>query len=143
MMSKLLAKAGADATVLTQTDSVAWAFNIRGADVPYTPVVLAYAIVKKKGKAELFIDKAKLPEDVAAHLKKSVIVKKPDELETSLKALGKSVVQIDNTWAPSKIKSVLGKAKIILGETSITNTANKIFLLIKSPGIMPFKYRSL
>ena len=113
MMSKLLAKAGADATVLTQPDSVAWAFNIRGADVPYTPVVLAYAIVKKKGKAELFIDKAKLPEDVAAHLKKSVIVKKPDELETSLKALGKSVVQIDNTWAPAKIKTALGKAKVI------------------------------
>ena len=69
MISKLIGKAGADATVLTQPDSVAWAFNIRGHDVPYTPVVLAYAILKKKGKAELFIDKAKLPEDVQAHLK--------------------------------------------------------------------------
>jgi Xaa-Pro aminopeptidase len=113
MMSKLLSKAGADATVLTQPDSVAWAFNIRGHDVPYTPVVLAYAIVKRKGKAELFIDKAKLPEDVAAHLKKSVVIKKPADLEASLKALAKSVVQIDNIWAPAKIKFALGKAKII------------------------------
>jgi Xaa-Pro aminopeptidase len=113
MMSKLLSKAGADATVLTQPDSVAWAFNIRGRDVPYTPVVLAYAIVKRKGKAELFIDKAKLPEDVAAHLKKSVVIKKPADLEASLKTLAKSVVQIDNIWAPAKIKSALGKAKII------------------------------
>ncbi len=48
IISKLLNKAGADATVLTQPDSVAWAFNIRGHDVPYTPVVLAYAILKKK-----------------------------------------------------------------------------------------------
>ena len=76
MISKLLAKAGADATVLTQPDSVAWVFNIRGHDVPYTPVVLAYAILRKKGKAELFIDKAKLPEDVQAHLKKSVTIRK-------------------------------------------------------------------
>jgi Xaa-Pro aminopeptidase len=113
MMSKLLSKADADATVLTQPDSVAWAFNIRGHDVPYTPVVLAYAIVKRKGKAELFIDKAKLPEDVAAHLKKSVVIKKPADLEASLKALAKSVVQIDNIWAPAKIKFALGKAKII------------------------------
>jgi Xaa-Pro aminopeptidase len=113
MISKLLGKTGVDATVLTQPDSVAWVFNIRGHDVPYTPVVLAYAILKKKGKAELFIDKAKLPEDVQAHLKKSVIIKKPAELEQALKALGKSVVQIDSNWAPAKIKSTLAKAKII------------------------------
>ena len=113
MIAKLLAKAGADATVLTQPDSVAWAFNIRGHDVPYTPVVLAYAILRKKGKAELFIDKAKLPEDVAAHLKKSVTVRKPSELKSALKALGKSTVQIDGAWAPAKIKSALGKARII------------------------------
>ena len=79
----------------------------------YTPVVLAYAILRKKGKAELFIDKAKLPEDVAAHLRKSVIVRKPSELEAALKALGKSTVQIDGNWAPARIKSALGKAKII------------------------------
>ena len=113
MISKLLAKAGADATVLTQPDSVAWVFNIRGHDVPYTPVVLAYAILRKKGKAELFIDKAKLPEDVQAHLKKSVTLKKPAEFESSLRALGKSAVQIDGNWAPAKIKLALAKAKII------------------------------
>ncbi len=113
MISKLLGKAGVDATVLTQPDAVAWVFNIRGHDVPYTPVVLAYAILKKRGKAELFIDKAKLPEDVQAHLRKSVVIKKPVELESALKALGKSVVQIDSNWAPAKIKSTLAKAKII------------------------------
>ena len=113
MITKLLAKAGADATVLTQPDSVAWVFNIRGHDVPYTPVVLAYAILRKKGKAELFIDKAKLPEDVQAHLKKSVTVRKPGEFKSSLRLLGKSAVQIDGNWAPAKIKLALAKAKII------------------------------
>ena len=115
MVSKALGKA--DATVLTMPDSVAWAFNIRGHDVPYTPVVLAYAILKKKGKADLFIDKTRLPEDVQAHLKKSVTIKKPAELEAALKVLGKSksTVQIDTTWTPARIKSVLEKsgAKIV------------------------------
>jgi Xaa-Pro aminopeptidase len=115
MASKALGKA--DATVLTMPDSVAWAFNIRGHDVPYTPIVLAYAILKKKGKADLFVDKNRLPEDVQAHLKKSVTIKKPAELEAALKALGKarSTVQIDATWTPARIKSVLEKsgAKIL------------------------------
>ena len=120
MISKLLAKAGADATVLTQPDSVAWAFNIRGHDVPYTPVVLAYAILKRKGKAELFIDKAKLPEDVQAHLKKSVTIRKPGELEPALKALGESPpCRIDGAWAPARIKSALGNRRRIINATDL------------------------
>jgi Xaa-Pro aminopeptidase len=111
-VASLLAEAGADATVLTEPDQVAWAFNIRGHDVPYTPVVLAYAIMKRKGKAELFIDKTRLPEDVASHIKSSVVVRKPEELEAALKALGKAkaVVRIDQSWTPARIKSLLSKA---------------------------------
>ncbi len=112
LVSKLLADVGADATVLTEPDQVAWVFNIRGDDVPYTPVVLAYAIVRKKGKAELFIDKAKLPEDVQSHLKSSVTIRKPDQLEPALKALGKAKlrVRIDGAWTPARIKSALAKS---------------------------------
>ena len=40
-----LAKHHADAAVLSALDSIAWAFNIRGADVTHTPVALAYALV--------------------------------------------------------------------------------------------------
>ena len=112
LVAKLLAEAGADATVLTEPDQVAWAFNIRGHDVPYTPVVLAYAIMKRKGKAELFIDKNKLPEDVQSHLKSNVAIRKPEELEAGLKALGKQKqrVRLDANWTPARIKSTLAKA---------------------------------
>lgn len=103
---------GADAAVLTMPDSVAWVFNIRGRDVPHTPVALAYAILHRKGKAELFIDAAKLPEDVQAHLKPIAIVRAPEEIEPSLKALGrkKAKVQIDPASAPSRIRDILKKA---------------------------------
>ena len=102
----------ADAAVLTMPDSIAWSFNIRGQDVPYTPVALAYAILHRKGKAELFIDVAKLPEDVQAHLRPIAIVREPAEIEPSLKALGrkKAQVRIDPSSAPSRIRDILKKA---------------------------------
>lgn len=108
-VSKSLEKAGADAVVLTQPDSVAWAFNIRGGDVAYTPVILSYAILHRHGEAELFIDETKLPEDAAAHLKGIVRIRPPQEIEASLSALGqkKARVQIDPDWTPERIRAVL------------------------------------
>jgi Xaa-Pro aminopeptidase len=111
-VSANLEKTAADAVVLTQPDSVAWTFNIRGADVAYTPVVLSYAIVHRKEEAELFIDVAKLPEDAIAHLRGIARIRAPHEIEASLSALGqkKARVQIDPDWAPEKIRAVLAAA---------------------------------
>ncbi len=58
----------ADAVVLTALDSIAWALNIRGADVAHTPVALAYAIVQADGTADLFIAPEKLTNAVRQHL---------------------------------------------------------------------------
>jgi Xaa-Pro aminopeptidase len=44
-MTADIAKAGADAVILTDPSSIAWTFNIRGSDVPHTPHPLARAIV--------------------------------------------------------------------------------------------------
>jgi Xaa-Pro aminopeptidase len=105
--------AGNDAVVLTQPDSVAWLFNLRGHDVPFTPVVPAYAILHAKGKAEIFISSGKVPEDVASHLKKIAVTKEPAEIEAALKALGKkkAKVLIDAAWTPERIREVLAKSK--------------------------------
>ncbi|NJM29275.1 MAG: aminopeptidase P family protein [Rhizobiales bacterium] len=111
-MTKTMAKANVDAIVLTQPDSVAWVFNIRGHDVPYTPVALAYAILHRGAKAELFAGKARLPEDVAAQLKAVAIIKPPESISDSLRALGKrkAKVQIDPVWAPDFIRAKLAAA---------------------------------
>ena len=116
-MATVLAKT--DAVVLTQPDSVAWVFNLRGFDVPYTPVVTAYAILHRKGKAELFIDAKKVPEDVRANLKRLAIVKKPEAIVAALKILGgrKATVMIDPAWTPDAIRAALARsgAKIVDG----------------------------
>ncbi len=62
----------ADAVVLTALDSIAWALNVRGADVDHTPVALAYAIVGADGATDLFIDGDKIDEAVTRHLGNSV-----------------------------------------------------------------------
>src|SRR5207237_1234076 len=59
-----LGKHHADAAVLSALDSIAWAFNIRGADVTHTPVALAYALVHADGTADLFVASEEIKGDV-------------------------------------------------------------------------------
>ena len=103
----------ADAVVLTQPDSVSWLFNLRGFDVPHTPVVAAYAILPAKGKAQIFIAKEKITEDVAAHLKSIATLHPPKDVASALKTLGKEKarVLIDPAWTPERIRELLVKAK--------------------------------
>jgi Xaa-Pro aminopeptidase len=54
--------------VLTDPSSVAWAFNIRGEDVPHTPHPLARAIIHAGGRVELFLDEAKTGIESRAYL---------------------------------------------------------------------------
>ena len=69
-----LAERKADAVVLSALDSIAWVFNVRGADVSHTPVALAYAIVNADGTADLFVAKDKVGDEVAQHLGNAVRV---------------------------------------------------------------------
>ncbi|RHY96289.1 hypothetical protein DYB37_006861 [Aphanomyces astaci] len=61
-----LAKKHATAIVLTALDDIAWLFNIRGSDVEFNPVVMAYALVTVTS-ATLFVDAQALTPDVLAH----------------------------------------------------------------------------
>ncbi|HSA80613.1 MAG TPA: aminopeptidase P family protein [Geminicoccaceae bacterium] len=59
-MAGELSKAGAEVLVLTATDSIAWLMNLRGGDVPFNPLVLAFALLHADGGVELFLDLRKL-----------------------------------------------------------------------------------
>ncbi|RHJ78256.1 aminopeptidase P family protein [Parabacteroides sp. AM08-6] len=64
-----LHEAGADCTVLSALDEVAWTFNIRGTDVSYNPVAISYAFVSEK-ESVLFINPKKMTAEVTERLKK-------------------------------------------------------------------------
>ena len=84
-----LKRNGVGAVVLTQPDSIAWLLNLRGADVPCTPLPLSFAVLKDDGQVDLFIDRRKLAPGVESHLGNQVAVRAPDELGAALDALGR------------------------------------------------------
>jgi len=75
--------------VVTTLDSIAWLFNIRGTDVDFNPVVIAYAIVTA-AEATLYIDAAKVSDTLRAHLGGTVTLKVYDAFEADLGDLGRS-----------------------------------------------------
>ena len=96
----LIATTGADAAVLTQSDSIAWLLNIRGADVPHTPLPLSFAILEADGRARLFIDARKLAPEARAHLGNEVTVRPREALPHALDELRGKRVRIDAEATP-------------------------------------------
>ncbi|WP_244635803.1 aminopeptidase P family protein [Chthonobacter albigriseus] len=93
-VGKAVAEAGAGASVITQPDSIAWLFNIRGSDVPHTPMPLSFAIVPASGKPTLFIDGRKLSNSVRAELSALAEIAEPAALEPALTALGAAATKV-------------------------------------------------
>ncbi|MES2338797.1 MAG: aminopeptidase P family protein [Pseudomonadota bacterium] len=86
---------GADAAVLSALDSIAWTFNVRGADVAHTPVALAFAIVHVDGTADLYVAPDKMTDAVAQHLGNAVRVHPRDAFAPALSALSGKRVAVD------------------------------------------------
>lgn len=111
-VGETLGKRGADAAVLTAPDSIAWLFNMRGADIPNTPVALCFAIVETGRCASLFIDGRKVTPELAAALEGNVAIAEPDALGAALDRLAKDErkVSIDPRSAPAWIAQRLRAA---------------------------------
>ena len=96
-----LAKLRADALVVSDPHAVAWAFNIRGADVAHTPLPLAFAVVPQAGRPALFVDGRKLSNDVRDRLEGLADVREPADFVQALAALGQArkTVRLDQATA--------------------------------------------
>lgn len=68
MVRDKMDKHGADHYLIGSLDDIAWLYNIRGADIPYNPVTISYALVSKE-EARLFINQSKVEENVANNLR--------------------------------------------------------------------------
>ncbi|WCJ43144.1 Aminopeptidase P2 [Euphorbia peplus] len=75
LRSELL-EAGASAIVISMLDEIAWLLNLRGGDVPHSPVTYAYLIVEIDG-AKLFVDNSKVTPEVLSHLKDAGVELRP------------------------------------------------------------------
>ncbi len=96
-----LAAAATDAVVLTLPDSIAWLLNIRGGDVAYAPLPLAFAILHANRRLDLFMDPRKASPQLAAHLGNEVRLASRDAFAPALAALKAKRVQADPASAPA------------------------------------------
>lgn len=126
-INKMLHKAGADCTILSALDEVAWTFNIRGTDVAYNPVVISYAFVSEK-ESVLFVNPKKLPAEIAGHLKKEgVTLTDYGMLATFLSRLPERTrVFIDSKRTNVAIYNALPESSILIEGISPANHLKSI-----------------
>ena len=91
-------KQGADAAVISQTDSICWLLNVRGSDTPHTPFVLSYAILNDDGSVDWFVDERKTSPEITKHLGNAVRVRDPKEFSPALDKLAGMTVIADPNW---------------------------------------------
>ncbi|KAA0972596.1 aminopeptidase P family protein [Aureimonas fodinaquatilis] len=115
-LAETISSASGNAAVISDPSSIAWAFNIRGSDVPHTPLALGFAILRLQARPMLFIDPEKLDEEALRYLSQLADLKLPEEFEAELKALGAGAkVLIDPALTAEKIAQLImeGGGKVI------------------------------
>ncbi len=135
MVRQEMAKKGVNYYLICSLDDVAWLYNIRGSDIAYNPVAIAYALVSSH-QAWLFIDKNKVPGDVARMLDENgVIVEDYQRVYEHLAGLKESdAILFDPDVANSRLynaiangckkvegMSIVARLKAIKNEVEIDN----------------------
>jgi len=108
-LAAAIEKDGATHTILTDPSSIAWAFNIRGNDVPHTPLALGFAILAADGRHQLFMAGKKFSRTVAAYLTQLADLHEPAGFERAVAALAKADARIalDPTLAAEKLRALI------------------------------------
>ena len=117
-----LEEAGAEGTVLSALDDVAWAFNLRALDVTYNPVAVAYGYVSPE-RSVLFIDSEKLTKEIVDNLEKQGVEILPYEgLECFLKTLPAGIrVLLDKKRTNASIMEALPEGAVVIDAISPAN----------------------
>jgi Xaa-Pro aminopeptidase len=104
-----LTKLRADALVVSDPHAIAWAFNIRGADVAHTPLPLAFAIIPQAGRPSLYIDGRKLSNEVRSSVETLADLREPSAFPGALEDLGqrKNRVRIDQGTAADALARLI------------------------------------
>ena len=112
--ARAVAAQGADAAILIAPDSIAWLLNIRGGDVPCTPLALSFAILHADGGVDWFVDERKLTPEARNSLHRQVRRHPPAALAEAVRDLGRQgrTVLIDahatGIWFPLAVTAAGG-----------------------------------
>ncbi|MCO5065406.1 MAG: aminopeptidase P family protein [Rhizobiaceae bacterium] len=108
-LAAAVARQGATHAVLTDPSSIAWAFNIRGSDVPHTPLALGFAVIAAEGPHLLFMDKRKMGIETEAYLTQLADLRAPASLEKELARLAHNGARIslDPALAAERLRMIV------------------------------------
>lgn len=117
-IAEIVKQKGADAAVLTLPESIAWLLNIRGGDVPRTPLPLGFAVLHGDARVDLFMDPEKITDATRTHMGNAVSIAPKATFADGLAALAGKHVLVDR---PSAVKAVTERlrdvgAEVVLGE---------------------------
>ncbi len=89
-----LQKKNVQAAVITDPASVAWLLNMRGGDVPYTPLPLSTAILRADGSVEWFVDPRKIAHSLDRTLGGEITRHAPDDFPAALRRLAEAKARV-------------------------------------------------
>ncbi len=81
-----LKKEGCEAMVITTLDDIAWVTNLRGRDLPYTPVFYSYLIITLND-ALLCTDTDRFSEELAASVQEDIAIASYEDIEKKIAEL--------------------------------------------------------
>lgn len=118
MIAENLIAEGHDAAVLTLPESIAWLLNIRGNDVPRTPLPLGFAVLHADASVDLYMAQSKVPDETRRHLGDNVTLLDPDGFLEGLGQLSGMKVLVDGATCVAAVTRTLkdAKANVIFGE---------------------------
>lgn len=126
---------GATHYFISGLDDIAWLLNIRGRDIQYNPLTIAYTVLSEE-RCYLFIDEHKLSKEVRSELEIANIEIRPYEnIRTFLNNISEGILLLDpsktNIWLHTAIKvktiesmDLTTKLKAIKNKTEIQNVRN-------------------
>lgn len=124
---------GVDGILVSSLDDVCWLYNVRGEDIEYTPVTLAFSIVTDT-KATFYIDENKVSKDVKNYLELNNVIIRPYEnvYNDAMTFPGTLLVDPDKTNETLAISvkdkkflmSLVAMLKCIKNDTEIENIKN-------------------
>ncbi|MFN8615099.1 MAG: M24 family metallopeptidase [Vampirovibrionales bacterium] len=127
-LADLMATHSVAHVLLTTVDAVAWAFNVRGGDIPHIPVCLAYGLVSRSPEggvtATLFTDAPFSDHDRAQHFLGQSVFLQP------LHQFHQTVTQLSGrVWVDPKVVSAGLMLALQSHQVDLETTANPVYAL--------------
>lgn len=110
---------GADMTILTALDDIAWTFNLRGSDIAYNPVFLSFAIIGNHEK-QLFVRNGALDNELNQKLvNEEITVSRYEDAAEIMSGLSDKTICIDPEITGTAVWEAIRKKNRIVEGNSI------------------------